>query len=107
MIKDSELKLIRQLEKEIGVELKELSIDVIGLKLELGAYSWYGPGFSVDKEGDVIGLNLPEMKLRALPLSLFQFEHLEKLGFFDITIRDFSILEKLTNLVLSQVSIVG
>lgn len=100
MIKDSELKLIKQLEKEIRVELKELSHYKIGIiLLSSTSYKWYGPGFSVDKEGDVIGLNLPEMKLGALPVTLLKFNHLEKLSFYGTKIHDFSMLEKLTNLV--------
>jgi len=100
MIKDSELKLIKQLEKEIGGKLEELSHDEIGLKISReGILSHLtDPGFSVDAAGYVDGLNLHEIKLSALPLALLKFEHLEKLSFIDSKIRDLSMLEKLTNL---------
>ncbi len=100
MIKDSELKQIKQLEKEIGGNLFELSHGMIGLNhVPGGGYAFLGSGYSHNKKGYIVGLNINFEKLSALPLNLLQFEHLEKLVFFETKIRDFSMLEKLTNLV--------
>jgi internalin A len=83
-----DLELIKQLEKEIGKELKQINFhDVIGTN-----------GFSISENGSVIGLNLDQMKLEKIPLTLTRFCHLKRLWMCANEISDISMLKELGNL---------
>jgi small GTP-binding protein len=99
MLKESELKLIKELEKEIGVELEEISLDKIGLRRSKDGWSIFGAsGFAIDQNGNVIGLNLHDMELKSVPLKVLKFKYLKKLSFKDNRLEDISMIEKLTDL---------
>ncbi|MCP5106543.1 MAG: hypothetical protein GY950_24375, partial [bacterium] len=92
------LELIKQLEKEIGENLKEVDFEQVGGN---------DNGFSLNEAQEVIGLNLDNMELEALPASLSKFDHLEKLNLFDNEISDISILGELKNLTSLSLSLTG
>jgi small GTP-binding protein len=90
MSKDSEI--LEELWKEIGKPLPQLEPDKIGKLLK--------PCYAVDENGYVLGVNLHEIEnLKTILIILLKFEHLKKLSFFKVKIRDFSLLDKLSNLI--------
>jgi Leucine-rich repeat (LRR) protein len=87
----NDLDLIAQLEKEIGVKLK---------KLELGEIEKETTnGFAVNENGDVIGLNLDDLKSESLPKIFPKFQHLKCFSLVGTEIKDYSILQSLSNLI--------
>ncbi len=90
MIKDSELKMIKELEKEIGKKLGEISFEKITQETKAG--------YAFDKRGDIVGLNLDKMKLKSVPLCLLKFKHLKTLSFYENQLTDISALKGLSNL---------
>jgi small GTP-binding protein len=85
-----DMELIKQLEKEIGGKLKQVEFD--GL--------WRDKVFSMNKNGNVNGLNLDNMKLQKIPLIITKFHHLKKLSLNRNKISDISMLKELGNLTL-------
>jgi internalin A len=85
-----DLKLIKQWEKEIDEKLKQCKFDEI-LKS-------FNKGFSMDKNGNVNGLNLDQMELEKIPLDLSKFYHLKILALKRNKINDISMLKGLGNL---------
>jgi small GTP-binding protein len=101
----NDLELIKQLEKEIeeewekkiGQKLKEKVIELKELEfeeLEIGSQN----GFALDKKGEVIGLNLDNLRLEFLPLTVLKFKNLKILSLFGTKIINYSILQDMSNL---------
>ncbi|MCP4152829.1 MAG: hypothetical protein GY757_34165, partial [bacterium] len=84
------LKLIGRLEEEMGIELKQVSMEKIG--------HWKVNGFAADNEGRVRGLAIWEKKLSPLPEYLSKFQNLEILALNKTQISDISSLKKLKGL---------
>ncbi|MCP5048664.1 MAG: GTP-binding protein [bacterium] len=83
-------KMIVQLEKEIGKELKERKFqEIVGFRNQ---------GFALGGDDNVIGLNLDAFGLKRLPESLATFHHLEKLNLIGNQLTDISALQGLTKL---------
>jgi Leucine-rich repeat (LRR) protein len=85
-----DLKLVKQLEKEIGRNLVKRDIERI---IESNQQ-----GYALDEHKNVVGLNLSGFKLLGLPKSLSFFRHLEKLRLSGNNLNDFSGLEDLSSL---------
>lgn len=86
----ADLELIEQLEKEIGINLKEIDFD----KIEFGAIR----GFAIDEKGEVIGLNLNGIELEPLPISLSKFNNCRKLSLDRTKIKDIYFLKNFNHL---------
>ncbi|UCH95274.1 MAG: leucine-rich repeat domain-containing protein [Candidatus Aminicenantes bacterium] len=84
----SDLELIKELEKDIGIELKQLEYENIWLHKNNGIF--------INKSVYVKGLNLDGIQLITLPLSKFQ--HLETLSLYNTGITDYSFLQRLRTL---------
>ena len=87
-----DLKIIKQLEKRIGRGLKERGVnEIMGFKRN---------GFSINEKGQVIGLNLCEIKLTSPTLEILStFHHLKILDLHSTGITDISSLQGLSNLM--------
>jgi len=85
-----DLKLIEQLEKETGITLKRVSLEVIGNSAVTG--------FAVDDDGRVRGLAIWSKELLRLPAPLSKFQRLEKLALPYNQISDISCLKELKGL---------
>ena len=68
----TDLDIIKQLEQEIGKELKQTSLDKIS-----GSYN---NGYAVDENNHVIGLNLDKLELLTVPDALLSLKNLQKLS---------------------------
>ncbi|MCP4215011.1 MAG: GTP-binding protein [bacterium] len=92
--------ILKELEKEIGEPLQHLSLDNIGVRYSFGRSEvTLHPAYVVDENDCVAGVNIHTIKaLEHFPLSLLKFEHLRTLSFHDVSIRDFTALEKLSHL---------
>jgi Leucine-rich repeat (LRR) protein len=88
----SDLELIKQLEHELGFTLEVQEYEKI--------HEYNYRGFTVDKNNQVIGLNLDEIILDPVPVSLPSFRHLKKLRLSDNKLKDFSFLLRLSDLTL-------
>jgi small GTP-binding protein len=88
--KMSDLDLIKQLEKEIGRELEKRDFEKIT--------SYMQRGYAINKNGNVIGLNLNDIKLVPLPASLSKLRHLKKLRLRNTRTKDIYFLQGLSNL---------
>jgi internalin A len=86
----SDLELIKQLEKEIGIELKQLEFDEVWKRAN--------NGFSMDENGIVKGVNLYDINLEKIPLIITKFHHLKILSLWGNKISDISMLKELGNL---------
>jgi predicted ATP-binding protein involved in virulence/Leucine-rich repeat (LRR) protein len=93
----TDLELIEQFQKEIGKKLEKLARAQImpGRK----------PGFSSDKKGNVIGLNLFEINLKPFSTSISKFKNLRKLNLLRTQLHDISFLEGLVD--LTELSLSG
>jgi small GTP-binding protein len=97
----NDLELIKQLEIEISKKLKKRKFDEID--------EFWINGFSTDENGHVIGLNLDNINLKHLPVTLLKFKHLQLLHLFRTELTDISFLQSLsdlTNLNLSRNEII-
>lgn len=93
----SDLELIKRLEKEVGFTLEMQEFEKI--------HEFNRRGFAVDKNNQIIGLNLDEIKLDSVPTSLPSFRHLKNLRLSNTKLKDFSFLKglsKLTQLTLRK-----
>jgi hypothetical protein len=86
----NDLDLVKQLEKEIGIKLKQVPLEMIGKK-PLTA-------FAKDDNGNVKGLSIFKVKLTGVPAVLTKFQKLEKLFLYDTQIKDISSLKELKGL---------
>ena len=86
----SDRELIKQFEKEIGRKLEERKFE------EIGVYK--KQGYAIGDNGEVVGLNLDEIELKPVPVSLSKFHHLKKLKWINTKLTDISFLQGLTNL---------
>jgi Leucine-rich repeat (LRR) protein len=93
----TDLELIEQFQKEIGEKLEKLARAQImhGRK----------PGFSVDKKGNVTGLNLCNINLKPFSTSISKFKNLSKLNLLRTQLHDISFLEGLV--YLKELSLSG
>ncbi len=93
----TDLELIEQFQKEIGKELEKLARAQImpGRK----------PGFSVDKKGNVTGLNLFKIELGHLSTSISKLKNLRRLNLLRTQLHDISFLEGLVD--LTELSLSG
>ncbi len=82
--KAEDLKVIKRLEKQIGMEL--IQKDHNGC--------WPDRGYTIDENGNVFGLNLYHTEISCLK----EFTHLTVLSLYDNQISDISPLKELTNL---------
>lgn len=89
-IKDSELKLIKELENEIGEKLPQISTGSI---LRSGKN-----GYAIDIAGNVIQLVLDRNKLKTIPTGSVQFEFIKGISFRWNQISDISLLSKVKQL---------
>jgi internalin A len=86
-----DLKIIKQLEKQIGRELKQRSFDEI-----LNFENIY---FSIDEKGRVTGLNLEQIKITSPTLTTLSTLHnLQRLILKSTKLTDISSLQRLSNL---------
>jgi internalin A len=85
-----DLKLVKQLEKEIGIELRRVPLERIG---DIGV-----TGFAADDNWRVRGLAIWKKNLLRLPALLSKFQRLEKLILSDNQILDISSLKELKGL---------
>ncbi len=85
-----DLKLVQQFEKETGIKLKEVPMEMIGI--------YNVTGFAADDNGRVRGLAFWDEKLLRLPALLSKFQQLEKLVLPSNRISDISSLKELKNL---------
>jgi internalin A len=86
----SDLELIKQLEKEIGIKLEERKLE------EIDEYNKHG--YASGENGEVVGLNLDEIELKPVPVSVSKLRHLKKLSLYDTKLTDISFLQGLSNL---------
>jgi len=86
----TDLELIEQFQKEIGKELEKLPHAQIMPGRE--------PGFSVNKKGNVNGLNLCEIELGHSSTSISKFKNLRKLNLLRTQLHDILFLEGLVGL---------
>jgi internalin A len=86
----SDMELIKQLEKEIGRKLDERKFENIEGETQ--------QGFAIGENGEVVGLNLDEIELDPVPVSLSKFHHLKKLSLSNNKLTDISFLQGLSNL---------
>jgi Leucine-rich repeat (LRR) protein len=86
----TDLELLEQLKKEIGIKLEKFASEAImpGVK----------PGFCVDGNGNVTGLNLYQIKLDPLFTSVSKFKNLRKLNLLGTNLSNISFLKGLTHL---------
>jgi len=91
----TDLELIEQLQKEIGIKLPNLDFDEI-------IYS-DKPGFFLDMDGYVTGLNLLKIKLIPVPKSISKYKNLKQLNLFGTNLSDISFLKGLT--LLTELSL--
>ena len=69
----TDLDIIKQLEQEIGQKLEQISLDKVT--------SWYRKnGYAVDKNNNVIGLNLDKLELCTIPNALINLKNLQRLS---------------------------
>jgi internalin A len=85
-----ELESVKQLEKEIGIVLEERKFENIE--------KYRNQGFAIGENGEVVGLNLDEIKLKPVPVSLSKFPYLKKLSLYSTKLADISFLQGLRNL---------
>ncbi len=85
-----DLRLVKQLQKETGIELPQIPMEKI---VEFGVI-----GFAADNNGRVRGLAIWAKKLLRPPALLSKFQRLEKLTLWGTKISDISILKELKNL---------
>jgi small GTP-binding protein len=90
MIKDSELRLIKELEKEIGWELKENLIERIGRQ--------FIRGFATDETGNIAGLGLNFTNIKSTPFILPKFRHLKTLSCIGNGMKNISTLQGMSQL---------
>jgi small GTP-binding protein len=81
----TDLELIKKLEREIGRNLDKREFQNIEM------YSQQG--FAINDNENVIGLNLDEIRLAPLPVTLSKFQNLEKLRLYRTEIRDISFIQ--------------
>ena len=93
----TDLELIEQFQKEIGNELKKIARAKIMPGRE--------PGFSVDKKGNVTGLNLCKIELGHSSTSISKFKNLRRLNLLRTQLHDISFLEGLVD--LTELSLSG
>ena len=93
----TDLELIEQLQKDIGIKLAKLEFEVIMPDRR--------PGFSVDEKGNVTGLNLYNSKLNRFSASISKFKNLKKLNLLSAQIPDILFLIDLTH--LTELSLSG
>ncbi len=70
----TDLQIIEQLEREIGKELEQISLDKVSLS---------DNGYAVDENNYVIGLNLDKLELSTIPNALIELKNLQKLSLYD------------------------
>jgi Leucine-rich repeat (LRR) protein len=85
----TDLNLIKQLEKEIGIELKKLPLDKISKEVT--------NGYALNEKKQVIGINLDKRSLTSLPNTIPKFQHLSVLSLYDNNLT--TLPESITNLV--------
>jgi hypothetical protein len=85
----SDLDLIKQFEDEIGEELEKRDFRFIMIP---------GNGYAIDEKGNVIGMNMDEIKLVHLQPSLSKLRHLKKLSLHNTQLTDISFLQGVINL---------
>jgi small GTP-binding protein len=83
----NDLELIRQLEKEAGIELRDISFIEIVTKSD-------SSGFAVDEKGQVIGLSLVGLKLTHAPVTLSKLIHLKTLRLIDAQLENISFFSE-------------
>ena len=81
---------LKQLEKEIGIKLKQVPLERIGEEPLIV--------FAKDDNGHVKGLSICSVKFPRVPVVLSKFQRLEKLILFKIQISDISSLKELKGL---------
>ncbi len=86
----ADLELIKQLEIEISKKLKKRKFDEID--------EFWINGFATDENGHVTGLNLDNIDLKHLPVTLSKFKHLQLLHLFRTGLTDISFLQGLSHL---------
>jgi hypothetical protein len=91
----NDLDLVKELEREIGIKLKQVPLKKIGK----GAIT----AFAKDDNGHVKGLSIFKVKLTGVPAVLSEFKRLEKLVLYDTRIKDISSLKELK--VLTELSL--
>jgi Leucine-rich repeat (LRR) protein len=89
-----DLKLVKQLEKEIGIKFERVSLEKIG--------NWQVTGFAADDNGRVRSLKIRNKNKRRLPALLSKFQRLEKLDLAGNKINDISSLKELKNLKIKS-----
>lgn len=87
-----DLKLIEQLEKEMGIKLERISLE----RIETHGNT----GFAADNKGRVRGLSIFGKRLQGLPTLLSKFQRLEKLVLYNNRINDISSLKELKRLTV-------
>ena len=92
----SDRELIKRLEKETGRKLKERKFEDIG--------GYQQQGFAIGENGEVVGLNLEEIELKPVPVSLSKFHHLKKLSLNNTKLTGISFLQGLSNLTQLSLS---
>ena len=97
MIKDSELKVIEELEKKIGLTLVQVPVEKIGVSLEDWCLFGVERGFVVNGNGDVVGLNLHNSEITDLSI-LSGLAQLTSLNLRNTGLTDVSVLSGLNRL---------
>ncbi|MDQ1354075.1 MAG: internalin, partial [Acidobacteriota bacterium] len=95
-IKARDLELIKELEKESVVQLKQCEFKEL-TKVEKG-------GYSVDVTGDVNGIAFYRVPMTSLPRSLVHFKKLEKLVLSEVEVEDCSLLQGMNQLSFLDLS---
>ncbi|MCP4219939.1 MAG: AAA family ATPase [bacterium] len=85
-----DLKLVEQLETEIGIKLPRIALEQIG-RQDI-------TGFAADDKDRVKGLSIWNHKLKVIPTQILKLKHLEKLALVDTHISDISSLHQLTKI---------
>ncbi|WP_353572749.1 hypothetical protein, partial [Candidatus Albibeggiatoa sp. nov. BB20] len=70
----TDLDIIKQLERKIGKQLQEISLDKIASRSN---------GYAVDKDKNVVGLNLDKNEFYAIPNIIVLLRNLKKLSIVD------------------------